>query len=192
MSLKTQKLKSGYGATFHRIYSVKITAEAEQIVAALLAVKSDLNQFSPQLLARFEKIKGISDELKNNDEYLIHITGPWDGPVRVSEVSQDSFRLVTLDGHLEAGEICFQIKSTETNQYTFEIESLARSRDAIVDFVYDKIPIAKLAQTEMWTQYCLNFAKHVLKNETDEKIELPEVHVLTEKFDQETGQWQKL
>ncbi len=188
-SHKTQKMKDGYGAAYHRNYSVTMKANPDQIAQALADLKSDLNQFSPQLLARFEKVTGEVGQLNNNDEFLIHITGPWNGPVRVTDVGENEFRLLTLEGHLEAGEIRFSLKKNDDeNQCTFTIESFARSRDAVVDLVYDKIPIAKMAQTEMWTQFCKNFAERVIgKTETE-----TEVQILTERFDTETGQWQKM
>ncbi len=42
------------------------------------------------------------------DEYVVRMPGPWDGPVRVVDVSPRSFRLATLEGHLEAGQIEFR------------------------------------------------------------------------------------
>lgn len=39
------------------------------------------------------------------DEFVVRMPGPWDGPVRVVRRDESSFRLATLDGHLEAGEI---------------------------------------------------------------------------------------
>ena len=44
------------------------------------------------------------------DEYVVRMPGPWDGPVRVVEVTPTSFRLATLDGHLEAGQIEFRAR----------------------------------------------------------------------------------
>ena len=47
--------------------------------------------------------------------------GPWDGPVRVIDVGDRSFRLATLAAHLEAGQIEFRVSHDEL--ITFEIES---------------------------------------------------------------------
>lgn len=185
-----QKLNDGYGATFHRIYSIVIPTSKERVVQSMLDLKRDLNKFSPQLLARFEKQVGEVQKLSVNDEFMIHITGPWNGPVRVNEVSEDGFHLVTLEGHLEAGEIKFRLKESGQNEFVFEIESLARSRDAIVDFVYDKIPIAKVAQTEMWSMFCKNFAEHAMDEHG--KLKLGEVDILTERREEGSQKWEKI
>lgn len=39
------------------------------------------------------------------DEYLVRMPGPWNGPVRVVGRTPTSFRLATLQGHLEAGQL---------------------------------------------------------------------------------------
>jgi len=42
---------------------------------------------------------------------------------------------------------------------TFTIESWARSRDALVDLVYDDLGVAKVAQQAMWTYFCRQVAE---------------------------------
>ena len=47
--------------------------------------------------------------MRVGDEFVVRMPGPWDGPVRVVERDPDArFRLVTLAGHLEAGQIEFR------------------------------------------------------------------------------------
>lgn len=186
--LKRQKIKDGYGAVHHRIYSIKIDAPYPQVLKAMRELQTDPNQFSPQILATFEKSKGDPNSLHRDDEFMIKITGPWNGPVRVAEVSENDFRLVTLEGHLEAGEIKFEIKKIDEASTLFAIESLARSKDMIVDFVYDKVPVAKLAQTGMWEAFCKSFAEKALGS----KEAVGEVEILTERKDEKTGKWEKL
>lgn len=186
--LKKQKLKDGCGPVHHRVYTIAIPAPIEHVRGAMRALKADPNAFSPQLLAKFEKTKGDPGNLNKDDEFLIRITGPWDGPVRVAETGEDRFKLVTLEGHLEAGEILFEIKSDGPNRTYFVIESLARSRDKVVDFVYDKVPIAKIAQTEMWEQFCKTFAERA----GDGTAGVGEVEMLIERKNEETGEWERL
>src|SRR5215210_3805722 len=88
-------------------------------------------------------------EVQTGDEYIVRMPGPWDGPVRVVEVTPTSFRLVTLDGHLEAGQIQFRIESD--SQILFSIESWARSADLLVHLLYDRVRMAKETQLHMWT-----------------------------------------
>jgi Domain of unknown function (DUF1990) len=77
--------------------------------------------------------------------------GPWDGPVRVAKTSPRSFRLVTLAGHLEAGQIEF--RATNGDQVGFEIESWARSGDRLSELLYDRLRISKEVQFHMWTSF---------------------------------------
>jgi hypothetical protein len=106
-------------------------------------------------------MKGEEGTMRVGDEYHIHITGPWDGPVRVIDVTPTSFSLITLKGHLEAGEIRFRFVPHPTRQdvLRFEILSWTRNRDAIVDFAYDEAKVVKIAQTGMWVHFCQRVAE---------------------------------
>ena len=64
--------------------------------------------------------------MRRGDEFVVRMPGPWDGPVRVVRREADSFRLATLAGHLEAGEIEFRATGTP-DALGFEIESWARA-----------------------------------------------------------------
>ena len=207
-----QGLAEGYGAIFHRIYRILIPVPFEFVRQAMVELQKDPNQFSPAWLARFEKVYGEEGLLKPGDEFQIYITGPWNGPVRVASASADELRLVTLKGHLEAGKIHFRVLTAEEGHEdrescgVFEIESLARSRDAVVDFVYDKIPIAKVAQTEMWSSFCKSFSERAINlakqarsaaagmqaHQLTPATEVGEVQILTERRDEVTGKWEKI
>jgi len=76
--------------------------------------------------------------------------GPWDGPVRVLAATPISFRLATLTGHLEAGQIEFRAGS-DHRSLRFEIESWARSGDRFADALYSHLRLAKEIQLHMWT-----------------------------------------
>ena len=186
-----QKIADGVGPAYHRVYSILIPADLPSAEHAMSELQKNPDHFSPHLLASFEKLNGSNEELRKQDEFQIHVTGPWNGPVKVSDVCAHSFSLATIEGHFEAGVIKFRICPQNDEQVLFEIESLARSRDAVVDFFYDKVPIAKLAQTEMWSSFCQAFAKKAM-GERVENTELPEVSIITERRSEDSGQWQKL
>jgi uncharacterized protein (UPF0548 family) len=78
--------------------------------------------------------------------------GPWDGPVRVVEVSERSFRFMTLAGHLEAGQIAFRVEG-DGDRLRFEIESWARSGDRLSNLLYDRMRMSKEIQLHMWTSF---------------------------------------
>ena len=79
--------------------------------------------------------------------------GPWDGPVRVVDVGSYSFRLATLAGHLEAGQIEFTASGDENSGVVFEIESWARSSSELVNVLYHRLRMAKEVQAHMWISF---------------------------------------
>jgi uncharacterized protein (UPF0548 family) len=78
--------------------------------------------------------------------------GPWDGPVRVVERTPRCFRLATLAGHLEAGQIEFSAERRE-DRLVFSIESWARGGDRFSNLLYDRLRISKEVQLHMWTSF---------------------------------------
>jgi hypothetical protein len=83
--------------------------------------------------------------------------GPWDGPVRVIRREPDSFRLATLTGHLEAGQIEFRAAHAG-DAVRFEIESWARAGDQMAALLYNRLRLAKEIQLNMWSHFCLRAA----------------------------------
>ncbi len=83
------------------------------------------------------------------DEFLVHMPGPWDGPVRAIDVRPDRFRFATLDGHLEAGQIEWRAWYEDT--LNFAVESWSRGGDRWSAFVHDRLRMAKEVQLYMWT-----------------------------------------
>jgi uncharacterized protein (UPF0548 family) len=79
--------------------------------------------------------------------------GPWDGPVRVIAVDPLGFRLATLSGHLEAGQIEFRVRADEPGALVFEIESWARSSSRLVHLLYHRLRMAKEVQAHMWISF---------------------------------------
>jgi hypothetical protein len=73
--------------------------------------------------------------------------------VRVIDVGPCSFRLATLIGHLEAGQIEFRAGSGAETDVVFEIESWARSSSRLVDLLYHRLRMAKEVQAHMWISF---------------------------------------
>jgi hypothetical protein len=73
--------------------------------------------------------------------------------VRVVDVTDTSFRLVTLAGHLEAGQIEFSAARDGDGMLVFRIESWARSGDRLADVLYQQLRMAKEIQLHMWTSF---------------------------------------
>jgi hypothetical protein len=140
----------GAGAMFHRRYRVRIRGSELSADELVQAVAAEPDSVSPSEFATFRKLNGSKGEMRINDEYVVRMAGPWDGPVRVAKRDGAMFRLVTLEGHLEAGQIEFRAYG-EGGLVVFEIESWARSRDRLTDILYDRLRMSKEVQLHMWT-----------------------------------------
>jgi uncharacterized protein (UPF0548 family) len=139
----------GVGPLFRRRYEVRIR-DAELSPEELMdRFTRDPNAFAPSEFASFHKRAGEQSRPSVGDEYVVRMPGPWDGPVRVVETTPTSFRLATLAGHLEAGQI--QFRASGDGQLAFTIESWARSADQVSDFLYQHLRMAKEIQLHMWT-----------------------------------------
>ena len=146
-----QWVSDGSGPHFHRRYSVRIEGSDLSAEELMRRVMGDPDRAAPTEFATFQKLRGEEGTLAVNDEFVVRMPGPWDGPVRVASTSPRSFRLATLAGHLEAGQIEFRASNGE--QLEFEIESWARSGDRLSELLYDRLRISKEVQFHMWTSF---------------------------------------
>ena len=115
-------------------------------------LRRDDLQLPPTEFARFHKVDGASGPLEVNDELLVHMPGPWNGPVRVAEVTPTSLRYATLEGHLEAGQIEFRAASSD-GELRFRVESWARSGDRLSNLLHEHLRMAKEVQLHMWSSF---------------------------------------
>jgi hypothetical protein len=145
-----QMLEDGAGPLLRRRYRARIRGSrlgAEALVARLSA---DPDAVAPGGLARFLKTRGEEGRMAVGDEWLVRMPGPWNGPIRVVEVTPASFRFATLEGHLEAGQIEWRAAG-DGDDLLFGIESWARSGDRLSDLMHNRLRMAKEVQLHMWT-----------------------------------------
>jgi uncharacterized protein (UPF0548 family) len=155
---RVQDLRTGFGPIYQRRYTAHISGSpltAQQLITRLC---DDLNAASPVEIAVFDKTSGTSQAIEIGDEYVVHMPGPWNCPVRVVERTPVSFRFTTLRGHLEAGEIEFRAREAQEG-LVFTIESWARSGDRLAEFLYERLGIAKEMQLHMWAHFCARVAE---------------------------------
>jgi len=148
----------GDGPLLHRHYRARILGAdltAEETIAQLAV---DPQRVAPGALARFVKVEGDPGRMAVGDEFVVRMPGPWNGPVRVIEVTPTSFRFATLDGHLEAGQIEWHT-SDDGDALRFGIESWARSGDRLSDLMHNRLRMAKEVQLHMWTAVVERTAK---------------------------------
>jgi hypothetical protein len=144
-----QPPREGAGPLFHRVYRARMRdarVGPEELIAAITA---DPDRVAPTEFASFQKVRGDEGSMAVGDEYVVRMPGPWDGPVRVVDRTPTSFRLVTLQGHLEAGQIRFSAHEGELLE--FRIESWARAGDRLSNLLYHHLRMSKEVQLHMWT-----------------------------------------
>jgi hypothetical protein len=146
----TQAPENGAGHMYHRNYSVLVSDPSITPEDLMKRISSDPNIVTPTEFARFLKRKGLDDVMRVGDEFVVRMPGPWDGPVRVVDLTPHSFRFATLRGHLEAGQIEFRI-TREGDALVAEIESWARAGDRLSHVMFDTLRMAKEIQLHMWT-----------------------------------------
>lgn len=163
----------GVGPKINRRYSTRVCASQMSADQLITRIAENPNRVSPREVAVFRKIRGTPGRLEPGDEYLIRMPGPWDGPVRVVDRSATSFRFATLQGHLEAGQIEFRADSSNGHMH-FEIESWASSGDRLSAFLYDRVPISKEVQLNLWT----HFLERVVRTTRGQMVGGVRVHTL--------------
>lgn len=149
-----QLSSDGLGDLFHRRYGVRVEGPARSARDLMEILAVDPGRPAPVEVAVFRKTRGRQGQLRPGDEFLIRMPGPWDGPVRVVDVTPLSFRLATMPGHMEAGQIEFRVSDDDDGMLRFEIESWTRSGDRLSELLYSRVRLIKEMQLHMWTHYC--------------------------------------
>ena len=149
---RLQAPSDGAGPLYHRRYEVAIRAGRMSAAELLDLLAADPDRAAPSEFATFKKTRGEDGAMAVGDEYLVRMPGPWDGPVRVVERSERCFRLATLEGHLEAGQIAFSAEPRD-GRVVFSIESWARGGDRLSNLLYDRLRFSKEVQFHMWTSF---------------------------------------
>ncbi len=142
----------GVGPLFHRRYGVHVRSPRMAARDLMARLQADPDEAAPGEFATFLKVEGADGRMSAGDEFVVRMAGPWDGPVRVLDVTETSFRLATLLRHLEAGQIEFAAKDVDDG-LEFRIESWARSADRLADLLYQHLRMAKEIQLHMWASY---------------------------------------
>jgi uncharacterized protein (UPF0548 family) len=145
-----QSFEQGAGPLMHRIYRTRVVGSTLTPGQLMARVTGNLDGVAPSEFATFQKVEGEKGDLGRGNRYVVRMPGPWDGPVRVVAVDATSFRLATLPGHLEAGQIEFRARSDYRSLW-FEIESWARSGDRLSDLLYSRLRVSKEVQLHMWS-----------------------------------------
>lgn len=150
-----QRESSGVGELTHRRYMIDVPRAEYSRQSLNQAIQQRVHELAPAKLADFEKTAGNGAFMSVGDEYDVTMLGPWNGRVRVAEVTDDSFTLITLEGHPEAGHITFSVqeRSLQPETFTIVIESWARARDNTVHVAYNTLAVGRQVQAEVWVTF---------------------------------------
>ena len=176
MAHSEQPAATGSGPWLERRYFIDVARPRLTPPQLMAEVQGDVARFAPGLLADFTKKNGPDEGLRVGEEFHITILGPWNGCVRVTEVTPTRFGLITLEGHPEAGRIHFEAHFLDESPdvLRFEIRSRARSRDGLVAFAYNTLGVGKRVQEATWVAFCRRVAAasggHALADVTVETL----------------------
>ncbi|MEU6773255.1 DUF1990 domain-containing protein [Streptomyces sp. NPDC046759] len=152
---RVQRAEDGCGPLFHRLFRVRI-AEADIDAGRLIErVCRDFKSFVPTEVVDIRAGELRAHGLDAGDELVVDMPGPWNGPVRVVHRDAETLRLVTLRGHMEAGQVQFRAHE-DGDLLVFEIELWARPGSRMVHLLYSHLRLAKEIQLNMWVRFCLS------------------------------------
>jgi Domain of unknown function (DUF1990) len=154
-----QPPESGSGAFLRRRYRVDVLDGRLDAASVIANLREDVNRVVPGGIAQFRKAADDSGPISVGAEFVVRMPGPWDGPVRVIELTPTSFRFATLDGHLEAGQIEWRAEDLDDGALRFEVESWSRPGDRLSDIAHHRLRMAKEVQLHMWTSVLENVVK---------------------------------
>jgi hypothetical protein len=150
---RLQLWTSGVGDLYHRQFRVRIREPQKDATGLMTALTADFGSFLPREVVHLHEGEAAGRALRVNDELVVDMPGPWNGPVRVAAAEPCRLRLATLKGHLEAGQVEFRAYD-EAAHVVFEVETWARSSSQVVHLLYSKLRLAKEIQLNMWLRVC--------------------------------------
>ena len=155
-----QAATDGVGPMVLRRYEIDIAGRSSAAFDLLDAFRSLPNQIAATSVAAFMRGDEPATDLAVGDRLLVELAGPWNGPVEVIENTRDAVVMATLDGHMEAGLIRFDVTPSNVGRpFTFRITSWARAGDASFRFLHLTVPIGREIQTAMWVAMCRKAAR---------------------------------
>lgn len=145
------------GPVLHRLYSA--TIQAPNLTAELLVsiIAADPNVIAPSEVLRFERTRGAPGGLREGDELLIRMAGPWNGPVAVTRRWKEGFRLAARRGHPQLGQVELRARD-EDGRIAMQIQT--RERAAGLSFhILQRIGLIRRMQTHTWAEMLENAAQ---------------------------------
>jgi hypothetical protein len=147
----------GVGPVVHRLFSATIRAPKLTADRLLAIIAADPNVIAPSEVLRFEKVRGEPGRLREADELLIRMAGPWNGPVKVTRRWDEGFRLTATRGHPQLGQVEIRMRD-EDGGIAMEIQT--RERAAGISFhALQRIGVIRRMQCYTWAEMLENAAQ---------------------------------
>ncbi|MGI9052073.1 MAG: hypothetical protein ACR2HQ_05400 [Ilumatobacteraceae bacterium] len=153
-----QRFADGVGPAFHRTYRIVAEGSTLSAAEAMTRMQTDLQWMGDDTVAPFNRVAGRTGRMRVGDRYVVALAGPWSGPVVVVEVTEAHFRLMTLEGHPEAG-VIDMVAADVDGGAQLTIESWARSGDHVLRVLYDNVRLAEQLQSVVWVEMCDEFVR---------------------------------
>ncbi|GLX53959.1 hypothetical protein Shyhy01_69080 [Streptomyces hygroscopicus subsp. hygroscopicus] len=150
-----QLAEDGCGPLFHRVFRVRIAGADVDGARLVEHLCRHFEHFVPSEVVGIRAGELRAHGLDIADELVVEMPGPWNGPVRVVRRDRESLHLVTLRGHMEAGQVRFRARE-DGDLLVFEIELWARAATRLVHVLYSHLRVAKEIQLNMWVRFCLS------------------------------------
>ena len=149
--------REGVGPVVHRLFSATIRAPKLTADRLLAIIAADPNVIAPSEVLRFEKVRGEPGRLREADELLIRMAGPWNGPVKVTRRWDEGFRLTATRGHPQLGQVEVRLRD-EDGGIAMEIQT--RERAAGISFhLLQRIGAIRRMQSYTWAEMLENAAQ---------------------------------
>jgi hypothetical protein len=138
----------GLGPVTHRLFRAEFENPRLPAERLIDVVAADPNVISPFEVLRFEKTHGERGDLREGDELLIRMAGPWNGPVKVTKRWEKGFRLAATSGHAQLGQL--ELRAKEHNgAVRFEIQTRERSASGLFHLLR-QVGLVRRMQTHTW------------------------------------------
>ena len=149
--------EDGVGPVVHRLYSATIRAPRLTANRLLAIIAADPNVIAPSEVLRFERVRGEPGWLRETDELLIRMAGPWNGPVKVTRRWDEGFRLTATRGHPQLGQVEIRLRDDDGG---IAMEIQTRERAAGIGFhALQRIGLIRRMQSYTWAEMLENAAQ---------------------------------
>lgn len=156
---EVQVAPEGRGPLLQRDYMGIIEGSDWPPARIIELVRTDFPLFSPEALARFERLGDPSQPLREGEEMEVNIKGTGCHKVVAVRVEPQSLTLRTIQGHPEAGRITFGAHHDDQGRLVFRIRSRARINNLVRLVGY--FLMGKAAQTHIWTTFIERVAEAI-------------------------------